>query len=169
MTIEDQQALASDLQQTLARLESTLQESAAVVAELRRLLPDSQQSEPARGLPAASFGRPVLLAPTPITPTGAPVPVASVPARGEALTTFQLAFESSGNPLDLRAVDEAVNAHPAVRDVALIDYDGHRATLKVWISAAARPSDVQDTLRERASQLFPAGAGVSVLALDGVA
>lgn len=175
MTIEEQQALANDLQRTLARLESSLEESAAVVADLRQLIPGFVGTTPVHATPArapspAGFGRPALLD-TSARPTAAtaPAPIASIPPRGEATTTFQLAFESSGDPLDLRAVDEAVSAHPAVRDVALIDYDGNRATLKVWIAASVRPSDVQDALRERATQLFPAGAGINVLALNGVA
>jgi hypothetical protein len=72
-------------------------------------------------------------------------------------------------PLDLRTVDDAVSEHPAVRDVALLDYDGRKATLKVWIDGSARPSDVQSTLIARSSQLFAAGIDVTIVALEDVA
>ena len=87
----------------------------------------------------------------------------------EALTCFRLEFESTPGPLDLRTVDDAVSEHPDVRDVALLDYDGRKATLKVWIVATAQPSQVQESLTERASQLFGASNEVSVVALEDVA
>ncbi len=87
----------------------------------------------------------------------------------EALTCFRLEFESTPGPLDLRTVDDAVSEHPDVRDVALLDYDGRKATLKVWIVATAQPSSVQESLTERASQLFGAANDVSVVALEDVA
>ena len=66
-------------------------------------------------------------------------------------------------------MDDAVSEHPAVRDVALLDYDGHRATLKVWIGPEASPSDVQDALKERASSLFSAEQDVTIVALEDAA
>lgn len=87
----------------------------------------------------------------------------------EALTCFRLEFESTPGPLDLRTVDDAVSEHPDVRDVALLDYDGRKATLKVWIVATAQPSQVQESLTERASQLFGAANDVHVVALEDVA
>ena len=84
-------------------------------------------------------------------------------------TCFRLEFESKRGPLDLRTVDDAVGEHPAVRDVALLDYDGRRATLKVWIAGGATPSDVQDSLKARAGELFAPGADVAIIALEDVA
>lgn len=89
-------------------------------------------------------------------------------ARGQELTCFRLEFESRPGPLDLRTVDDAVSEHPAVRDVALLDYDGRRATLKVWITSAARPGDVQRALSERAAQIF-VGNDITIVALEDVA
>lgn len=94
-----------------------------------------------------------------------PVPEATA---SEPLITFRLELESNPGPLDLRAVDEAVNQHPFVRDVALLDYDGRRATLKVWVSATTTAAEVQESLIARASQLGN-GGDVSIVALEDVA
>jgi hypothetical protein len=183
MTMEERQALALELERALERLESALDASAGVVAELRKIVPGLGAESVVAAQPSERHPSPIGAPAWEITAAGelsasierdrtprqAPLPIAAIPPRGEALTTFQLAFESTGDPLDLRAVDEAVSAHPAVRDVALMDYDGQRATLKVWIAASARPADVQDALRSRTAQLFTSGAQVSVLALNGVA
>ena len=113
----------------------------------------------------------------PVLDTSAPAetPSADEPAQEEAATPagdlhcFRLEFESQPGPLDLRTVDDAVSEHPAVRDVALLDYDGHRATLKVWISPDASPSDVQDSLKARAATLFATDQEVTIVALEDAA
>jgi hypothetical protein len=97
---------------------------------------------------------------------------ADVPGRrfeAQDLVCFRLEFESSMAPLDLRTVDDAVSEHPAVRDVALLDYDGRRATLKVWIERGASPSDVQQTLLQRSPEIFVEAGDVSIVALEDVA
>lgn len=85
------------------------------------------------------------------------------------LVSFRLEFESKPGPLDLRTVDDAVSEHPAVRDVALLDYDGRKATLKVWIDGTASPADVQASLVERAAELFTPGNDVTIVALEDAA
>ncbi len=90
-------------------------------------------------------------------------------AQAEGLKCFRLEFESTPGPLDLRTVDDAVSEHPSVRDVALLDYDGRKATLKVWIEGSASPSDVQTSLVERSAQLFAAGNDVTIVALEDAA
>ena len=90
-------------------------------------------------------------------------------AEAQGLKCFRLEFESTPGPLDLRTVDDAVSEHPSVRDVALLDYDGRKATLKVWIEGSASPSDVQTSLVERSSQLFAAGNDVTIVALEDAA
>jgi len=105
-----------------------------------------------------------------VTPaTGAEAAADPPPAPVEDLHCFRLEFESQPGPLDLRTVDDAVSEHPAVRDVALLDYDGHRATLKVWIGNEASPSDVQDALKARAASLFAADQDVTIVALEDAA
>jgi hypothetical protein len=96
-------------------------------------------------------------------------PEVEAPQAPPDLHCFRLEFESQPGPLDLRTVDDAVSEHPAVRDVALLDYDGHRATLKVWITPDASPSDVQDALKERASNLFASDQDVTIVALEDAA
>ena len=92
---------------------------------------------------------------------------AEKPAPGTpGLTSFRLEFESKPGPLDLRAVDDAVSEHHAVKDVALIDYDGKKATLKVWIDESATPHDVQNALLEKAASLFGPENEVTVVAIE---
>ena len=100
---------------------------------------------------------------------GAALATEQPPVAVEDLHCFRLEFESQPGPLDLRTVDDAVSEHPAVRDVALLDYDGHRATLKVWIGRDASPADVQESLKERAGNLFAADQDVTIVALEDAA
>ncbi|HEU5321023.1 MAG TPA: hypothetical protein VFX28_09480 [Methylomirabilota bacterium] len=115
--------------------------------------------------PSAEPGAPET-APAAIEPAPGPAFAPATPA--EQRMSFRLTFESQQGPLDLRVVDEAVGEHPAVRDVALLDYDGRRATLKVWIDAGVSPETVQDELRERAPAIFVDG-DVTIVALEDVA
>lgn len=89
--------------------------------------------------------------------------------ENEKLISFRLEFESNPGPLNLRAVDDAISEHPAVRDVALLDYDGKRASLKVWIAEPASPTDVQQSLSERATKIGGDGRQISIVALEDVA
>ena len=61
---------------------------------------------------------------------------------------LRLAVASRIGALDLKAVDGAVNENTAVVDVALLDYDGRQATLKLWINGAADPIETRDALTE---------------------
>jgi hypothetical protein len=85
------------------------------------------------------------------------------------LVCFRLEFESRPGPLDLRTVDDAVSEHPAVQDVALLDYDGKHASLKVWIDSTATPATVQEMLLARASEIFGSDNDVTVVALEDAA
>jgi hypothetical protein len=197
MTIDQADAAGTGLDSALGRLERALREAAEAAAALRELTPGTSRAGFDSAREAALSAEPATLriprtgpgslpAPASVPPGSGGAADVSGPASGpdgaraprfpqiletgaETLTSFRLEFESDPGPLDLRAVDDAVSDHPSVRDVALIDYDGRKATLKVWVTAATRPSDVQDALRERAAQLFPAHATVQVLALNGVA
>lgn len=148
------------------------------------VVPEQSASRPSPVLqPSASFSTfeagsdgwaPVVDAPAPAeTPTASEAPAATEAPHTETapddLRCFRLEFACQTGPLDLRTVDDAVSEHPAVRDVALLDYDGHRATLKVWITSDASPSDVQDALKERAANLFSADQDVSIVAQEDAA
>ncbi len=86
--------------------------------------------------------------------------------HSDELACFRLEFESHPGPLDLHAVDEAISEHHAVHDVALLDYDGHKATLKVWIDSSASPADVQAAIKDQARCLFSGANDVTVVALE---
>jgi hypothetical protein len=90
-------------------------------------------------------------------------------AGSSSLVCLRLEFESKPGPLDLRSVDDAVGEHPAVRDVALLDYDGRKATLKVWVEKDTYASDIQASLAEKATALFGPENEVSVTAHEEAA
>lgn len=74
---------------------------------------------------------------------------ASIPATSPSAETsrcVRLGVRSKSGNLDLKEVDSSVNENPAVIDVALLDYDGRQATLKLWINEAADPDGVRDAL-----------------------
>jgi hypothetical protein len=64
--------------------------------------------------------------------------------------------------LDLKTVDSAVNEHDAVVDVALLDYDGNRASLQVWVDPAADPGVVREALLESLDERFADAGGAEV-------
>ena len=82
-----------------------------------------------------------------------PAPISNVPQGGNEAHCLRLNVSSKTGSLDLKAVDAAVNENPAVIDVALLDYDGRRATLKLWVNASADAAGVSEallgSLRER--------------------
>lgn len=91
--------------------------------------------------------------PDPIEIQIEPEPEQAVPASvaqsatGEVTShCLRLGVTSKAGSLDLKAVDGSVNENPAVVDVALLDYDGRKATLKLWINGSADPVGVRDAL-----------------------
>jgi hypothetical protein len=179
---------ASDAATRLERIVPRVNAIGSLFDELANVIHNGRQQFGAPESPTniAEYARPTLVVPEAqaVQQAGAEAVTAPTPAeetwtfqaqteptgpKNEDLVSFRLEFESNPGPLDLRAVDEAISEHPAVRDVALVDYDGRRATLKVWITPAASPSEVQQSLSERASQIFPGGNDVTIVALEDVA
>ena len=78
-------------------------------------------------------------------PAGEPAPAVSEFDR-PVPHCLRLGVSSKTGSLDLKAVDGSVNENPSVVDVALLDYDGRHATLKLWISGTADPYSVRDSL-----------------------
>jgi len=86
--------------------------------------------------------------------TGAAAPAASEienqPAasatRGPVTRCLKLDVSRKVGSLDLKLVDSAVNESPGVADVALLDYDGHQATLRLWIAEGEDPDAVCEQL-----------------------
>jgi hypothetical protein len=188
----DQTALTQDLGEAIDELQLALQRASDAAARVKGLVPrvgavsalldeieavlKTGRRESGTPTLPESFARPTLVVAdepeTAIPPTRQepqPEPDSPSPSQTDELTCFRLEFQSNGGPLDLRAVDDAVGEHPAVRDVALLDYDGRNATLKVWIISSASPADVQQSLSERAAQLFAASGDVTIVALEDAA
>jgi hypothetical protein len=193
---QSQTALAQDLGDAIDELQVALTRASDAATRIKGLIPRvsavnalldeiesvihaGRQEIGSRATLPESFTRPTLLASEQPAPgeqpaatstssgsSGEPQPQAN--GNGE-LICFRLEFQSSGGPLDLRAVDDAVGEHPAVRDVALLDYDGRNATLKVWIVATVSPADVQRSLSERAAEIFAPNGEVTILALEDAA
>jgi hypothetical protein len=103
---------------------------------------------------------PVLQAQPEPEPESEPEPEPEPEAQPVVVTTggptqycLRLHISSKAGALDLKAVDNAVNEQQAVTDVALIDYDGRQATLRVWISgtgdAEATRKALGESLRSR--------------------
>lgn len=163
--------------------------------EIANVVNSGRQQLGATGVPGG-YARPTLVVPsTPVDEPVAPKPspetdpwtqlagsfsgaVAEAPEGQTAapvnpssatLVSFRLEFESKPGPLDLRAVDDAVSEHPSVRDVALLDYDGRKATLKVWIEDTATPAQVHEALAQKATSLFGTENEVTVTAHDDAA
>lgn len=85
--------------------------------------------------------------PAPETPSEKPAETQSETSE-QTSNCLVLDVSTKAGSLDLRAVDGSVNENTAVVDVALLDYDGRHATLKVWIDASANPITVRDSLLE---------------------
>jgi hypothetical protein len=178
---------ASDATGAIKGLLPRLAAAGALFDEIETLIRAGRERIGVGGDPAATaqYVRPTLVVPTPpaarpapvlqpsstfatpATPEEAPAPLPGAQEPGVA--SFRLEFDSQNGPLDLRTVDDAVGEHPAVRDVALLDYDGRRATLKVWIVETASPAEVQEALQARAEQLFGPANEVTIVALEDAA
>lgn len=75
-------------------------------------------------------------------------------AQSDAPGCLLLEVTSQDGSLDLKSVDSSVGEHEAVVDVALLDYDGRRASLKVWLREDADPIAVQAGLIESLQRHF---------------
>jgi hypothetical protein len=89
---------------------------------------ESWESETATGAPAGDPGQ------------------ADEPVPGTTSHCLRLDVTSKSGSLDLKVVDSSVNENPAVVDVALLDYDGRVASLKIWVSEAEDPDEVREAL-----------------------
>ena len=168
--------LEGELDVALATLESALAAAGGAVAAIRDTLP--QVAALAAGVGemeaamarvrhqlGASSGAPPLRSVQPQvqpqdTPAGFPKPETEpdepppsveedqTEAGGRVSHCLRLDVSTRASSLDLKAVDDSVNENSAVVDVALLDYDGRHATLKIWIEASADPNAVREALLE---------------------
>ena len=165
--------LVDELETALTRLESALVEAGRAITSIRSCIPQiSALIEVVNTMETAmSFARQRLGAST--TPEAAPLrslpsqepapqpepalepalqpEPALGPVPAEPVTPGQfclrLRIGSKAGSLDLKAVDNAVNEQSAVTDVALIDYDGRQATLRVWLTAT-NPDNIREALHQ---------------------
>ena len=73
-----------------------------------------------------------------------PEPV--VEPASTATRCLRLKVSKKSGSLDLKDVDGSVSENSAVVDVALLDYDGRQATLKLWVNERADPNGVREAL-----------------------
>jgi hypothetical protein len=155
--------LVNELETSLTRLESALVDAGRAISSIRGCIPQiSALIEVVNTMETAmTFARERLGAGTapqaaplraipPQEPAPQPEPAAEpVPSEPPTPSQFclRLRVGSKAGSLDLKAVDSAVNEQSAVTDVALIDYDGRQATLRVWITATS-----SDNVREALHQ-----------------
>jgi hypothetical protein len=153
--------LVNELENALTRLESALVEASRAITTIRSSIPQiSALIEVVNTMESAmSFARERLGAgPTAETtplralpqqpavqPSPEPEPVATESATASQYC-LRLRVGSKVGSLDLKAVDNAVNEQAAVSDVALIDYDGRQATLRVWVTGTESRESVQTAL-----------------------
>jgi hypothetical protein len=170
-------SLTRELDGALAALDSALAEAGRAVAAIRSSIPQidalaevvremeatitrarQNPSMPSGAAPQATTSPP--LRPVPAqeassepsereAKTGEPtaIPSEPEPSRPDS-RCLRLDVSSKAGSLDLKTVDESVNENSAVVDVALLDYDGRQATLKLWIDASADPKGVREALLE---------------------
>jgi hypothetical protein len=161
--------LIRDLEGTLSNLEGALTDAARAVTAIRSYLPQITAltevvvaMESALSLARRNLGMtaPATVAPPlrPVPPQEAPPAAApedpgKTPHPGAGPQSLRLQVGSKSGSLDLKSVDGAVNENPEVVDVALVDYDGRQATLKLWIveqsDAAAIGEALEASLRRR--------------------
>lgn len=134
------EAVLSDLEMALARARGgsppAVAESAAPVAAVTETAVEEPPAPVVEPASASALVEEV-------------APGEAQPAVDDGRRCYLLNVESIGSALDLRTVDQPIAENPQVLDVALLDYDGRRATLKVWLNADGDPSVVRDELESR--------------------
>lgn len=80
--------------------------------------------------------------------TKQPIASTEAPARGTTSHCLRLTVKSKSGSLDLKTVDNAVNENLDIVDVALLDYDGREAVLKLWVNPDANVESVRTALIE---------------------
>ena len=164
--------VAGELDAALATLESALATAGGAVSAIRDALPqvaalaagvgemEAAMARVRRQLGASPAAPPLRSVRPQDTPAASPEPEAEhdeptpsveedqTQAAGHVSHCLRLDVSTRASSLDLQAVDGSVNENSAVVDVALLDYDGRHATLKIWIEASADPNAVREALLE---------------------
>jgi len=160
-------SLAGDIEAGLTTLDSALVEARRAVDMIRASLSqiaglerrvremeaamsralESLSAPLAPAAPASTISqlRPASFAAPAAEPAVAPAETAP---EARVSSCLRLTVQSTSGSLDLKAVDGAVNENPDVVDVALLDYDGRQATLKLWVNPEADANVVREALVE---------------------
>ena len=167
-------AVLNEVEASLEALESSLTAAGSAVGALRASLSKvavlSQTVGDIEAVLASARQQVAPLAPRSARPQDAsgvvPAPESTRPAgateaRPESHCLL-LELTMGTGTLDLKTVDSAVNDHDAVVDVALLEYDGSRASLQVWVDPAADPTAVRETLLESLGRRFAEAGGAEV-------
>lgn len=138
----------------VAALEAVLGELEATMVRVRQRIgsADTPEAEtaPSPALRAVPRAEPAEAGDGPeAPPTAEEGPVEAAGPAEPARRCFRLEVEADQGSLDLKAVDRSVSENAGVVDVALLDYDGRRASLKIWVEQEAEPEQVQSALLER--------------------
>jgi hypothetical protein len=151
MVIRSNMAQITTLADTVREMETAItlarQSLSVPLAGLRVAEQPALRAVPAREQPAPAPEPQIAAQPhAEAAPASAPALVAEPGTGAQVSHCLRVAVTSKGGSLDLKAVDGSVNENPAVVDVALLDYDGRQATLKLWINQSADPAGVRDAL-----------------------
>ncbi|MBI4570842.1 MAG: hypothetical protein HY723_02745, partial [Chloroflexi bacterium] len=138
MVIRSNMAQISTLADTVREMETAItlarQSLSVPLAGLRVAEQPALRAVPAREQPAPA-PEPQIAAQAPVEAAQAPSLASTEPGTGAQVShCLRVGVTSKGGSLDLKAVDGSMNENPAVVDVALLDYDGRQATLKLWIN-----------------------------------
>lgn len=161
-----------DFETALARLDSALSDATGAVATIRGFIPQfaalaqvvatiesavTQARQNFDATPAAVPVSPVAALATslravpvetfpPVEQTLVAQEEAQPAAAAGASQCFRLHVTKTSGTLDLKTVDNALNEHGEIVDLALLDYDGREATLKVWVSGTIDRQSLQESL-----------------------
>jgi hypothetical protein len=151
--VEQSTGIVQRFEENLLALDRALTEASAAVSALRLQVPQMNQlAEMVATIESAiesarrAAGTPEHIPPAAVIAPLEPVPAASPPTSvyetepatsstpSEQADCFRVQVHRLSGSLDLKAVDAVINEKREIVDVALLDYDGRQATLKVWVS-----------------------------------
>jgi hypothetical protein len=167
-----------DFEQTLGALDSALNDAVRAVAAMRAFVPQinmlaqavvtiesavtqARQNIDVEGPPPTAQATLHAIQPTPLPATGQQQEQPTTEAGTQCL---RLQVTKTSGPLDLKNVDNAVNEHPEIVDLALLDYDGRQATLKVWVSGGTDRKQLEQSLTDDLLKRVGESAEVTITA-----
>lgn len=149
---------AADLKTVLPRvaaLERVLTELEATMARAREQVTSPAAPGDASEAPGPSlWSVPAAEPPEAPAEAGPPPPTEETPPEPTETDrrSFVLEVTAGEGSLELKDVDRSVSENPGVADVALLDFDGRKACLKIWVKQEADLDQVQAALTEGLKQ-----------------